>query len=340
MNTPMKWNDRPYRSLDYEMKRLFGHKMYKLSLESGMTCPNRDGTCGDRGCIFCSEGGSGDFAAPPNPDLSAQIEAAKAQTAAKLPKNGAFGRIGYFQSFTNTYAPYSRLESLFTQAVEHPDLEAISIGTRPDCLPDETVRLLERLNRRKPVWVELGLQTIHEETALLIRRGYPLPVFEDCLTRLKQAGLTVIVHVILGLPGESREMMMETVRWLAARPIDGIKLQLLHILKGTDLASLYRSAPFPLFTEEEYLDFVIDCVEALPPSVTIHRLTGDGPKSLLIAPLWSANKRQVLNRLQKRFKERNAWQGRCFQGADDSPSGVCPTDSPAKTAPSESIVTP
>ena len=316
----MDWNQKPYHSLDYELKRRFGRKIYKLSLDGGMTCPNRDGTLGNRGCIFCSSGGSGDFAAQACPDVWEQIEAAKARVRRKIPPESRAmappspSYIAYFQSYTGTYAPLPRLRSLFERAVSHPDVALLSVATRPDCLPDETVSLLAGLNRRKPVWVELGLQTVHEDTARFIRRGYGFPVFEDACRRLKAAGITVVVHVILGLPGEDRERMLETITRMAdfsrAGLIDGIKLQLLHVLKGTDLADYYQNHPFPIFSMEEYIDFVIDCAELLPPELVIHRLTGDGPKSLLIAPSWSGNKRLVLNTLARRFKERNTWQGR------------------------------
>ena len=316
----MDWNQKPYHSLDYELKRRFGRKIYKLSLDGGMTCPNRDGTLGNRGCIFCSSGGSGDFAAQACPDVWEQIEAAKARVRRKMPPESSAmappspSYIAYFQSYTGTYAPLPRLRSLFERAVSHPDVALLSVATRPDCLPDETVSLLAGLNRRKPVWVELGLQTVHEDTARFIRRGYGFPVFEDACRRLKAAGITVVVHVILGLPGEDRERMLETITRMAefsrAGLIDGIKLQLLHVLKGTDLADYYQNHPFPIFSMEEYIDFVIDCAELLPPELVIHRLTGDGPKSLLIAPSWSGNKRLVLNTLARRFKERNTWQGR------------------------------
>ena len=316
----MDWNQKPYHSLDYELKRRFGRKIYKLSLDGGMTCPNRDGTLGNRGCIFCSSGGSGDFAAQACPDVWEQIEAAKARVRRKMPSESsameppAPSYIAYFQSYTGTYAPLPRLRSLFERAVSHPDVALLSVATRPDCLPDETVSLLAGLSRRKPVWVELGLQTVHEDTARFIRRGYGFPVFEDACRRLKAAGITVVVHVILGLPGEDRERMLETITRMAdfsrAGLIDGIKLQLLHVLKGTDLADYYQNHPFPIFSMEEYIDFVIDCAELLPPELVIHRLTGDGPKSLLIAPSWSGNKRLVLNTLARRFKERNTWQGR------------------------------
>lgn len=306
----MDWNGKPYHSLDYELKKQFGQKVYKLSLNGGMTCPGRDGTLDSGPCIFCSAGGSGDFAAPVMDSVHEQIEAAKLQVQRKMSGPGSY--IAYFQSYTNTYAPLSHLRTIFTDAIRHPDIAALSVATRPDCLGPEVVDLLRELNSIKPVWVELGLQTIHESTARFIRRGYPLPVFESALLRLKEAGITVIVHVILGLPGETREMMLETVRYLAKGVADGIKLQLLHILNGTDLARIYRDTPFPVLSMEEYLDLVIDCVELLPPDMTIHRITGDGPKKLLVSPLWSGNKRLVLNSLHRRFKERDTWQGKHF----------------------------
>ena len=331
------WLGKPYYSLDAYLKKTFGEKVYKLSLDGGMTCPNRDGTCGDRGCIFCSAGGSGDFAASRQTAVSRQLEQAMAQVKRKMPDGSQGSYIAYFQSYTNTYAPLPYLKQLFGEAVSHPAVAALSIGTRPDCLEPEVIGLLKDLNRVKPVWVELGLQTIHDSTAAFIRRGYGLPVFEDALRRLKAAGLTVIVHVILGLPGETRLMMAETVHYLAQSPIDGIKLQLLHILKGTGLADYCRTNPFPMFTMEEYIDFVIDCVEILPPELTIHRLTGDGPKSLLLAPLWSGNKRLVLNTLHRRFKERNTWQGKRYV-PDSSYSAAL--SSTGAAIPSSPTVTP
>lgn len=302
------WNGKPYHSLDFHLKETFGKKVYKLALDGGMTCPNRDGTLGKGGCIFCSEGGSGDFAASRRPSVREQIEDAKEKLAKKLGDRDV-SYIAYFQSYTNTYAPLSYLEELFSSALDCPEVAALSIATRPDCLPEDVLGLLTRLNRRKPVWVELGLQTIHPETARFIRRGYPLETFSDAFRRLKAAGIPVIVHVILGLPGETREMMLETVKFLGDLGIDGIKLQLLHVLSGTDLGELYLREPFPVMALEEYLDLVIDCIALLPPEVVIHRITGDGPKRLLIAPLWSANKRLVLNSLTRRLKERGVYQG-------------------------------
>lgn len=306
----MLWGDKPYHSLDYEMKQQFGRKVYKLALDGGMTCPNRDGTLGRGGCIFCSGGGSGEFAVSKKQytDVWQQIDEARERVAGKIPKDGPF--IAYFQSYTNTYAPVSYLEPLFSRALEHPQVAGLSVGTRPDCLPEEVVRLLETLNRRKPVWVELGLQTIHEATARTIRRGYGLPVFEKAFRCLKEAGLTVVTHVILGLPGETKDMMLKTVDYLGNLPTDGIKLQLLHILKGTDLAAMYEEEPFPVMSLEEYTDLIAECIGLLPRSVVIHRISGDGPKNLLIAPEWSGNKRLVLNSIGQKLRENGVYQGK------------------------------
>ncbi len=311
------WNGKPYYSLDYYLKETFGTKVYKLALDGGMTCPNRDGTIGTGGCIFCSEGGSGDFAAKRDISVRAQVQAAKQKVARKMQgshANTTSGNpegpyIAYFQSYTNTYAPLAYLDALFTEAISLPEICALSIGTRPDCLPDETIALLARLNQQKPVWVELGLQTIHESTAEFIRRGYKLPVFEDAYHRLKAAGLTVIVHVILGLPGETKEDMLETVRYLSNLHIDGIKLQLLHVLRGTDLNTIYESGAFHTMELDEYLELVGDCLKLLPQDIVIHRVSGDGPKSILTAPLWSGNKRLVLNSMAKYFKDHGIYQG-------------------------------
>ena len=296
-----------YHSLNRHLRQTFGEKVYKLALDGGMTCPNRDGTLGTRGCIFCSAGGSGDFAQGRCGSVGEQLEQAKARIRRKT---GAEKFIAYFQSYTNTYAPAEYLEALFAQAIREPSVAALSIGTRPDCLPGEVVDLLARLNRSKPVWVELGLQTIHADTARYIRRGYELRVYEDALTRLKAAGLTVIVHVILGLPGEDRERMLQTIDYLGGkyRP-DGIKLQLLHVLEGTDLAEDWRGGKFRCMEPEEYYALVCDCLERLPPDMVIHRLTGDGPKRLLLAPLWTGDKKRVLNDLNRTLEERNVRQG-------------------------------
>lgn len=302
-----------YTLNDY-CRETFGEKLYKISLNGGFTCPNRDGTLGSRGCIFCSAGGSGDFAEDPHASIAAQIEAGKKKVEKKMKSGGHY--IAYFQAYTNTYAPLERLEALFTAAISHPDIRVLSVATRPDCIPEETVALLARLNRIKPVWVELGLQTIHEESARYIRRGYPLAVYEDALRRLKEAGLTVITHVILGLPGETREDMLKTIKYLAKgikdTRTDGIKLQLLHVLRNTDLAEDYLAGRFSVMTLEEYLPLLADCVRRLPPDMVVHRITGDGPKNLLLAPLWTGNKRLVLNAITRYFKEEQVQQGELF----------------------------
>ncbi len=309
----MFWNEKPYHSLDYEMKKQFGHKVYKLALDGGMTCPNRDGTLGQGGCIFCSSGGSGEFAQPMTPDHSAesQLRSARSRIQSKV-KDEDSRFIAYFQSYTNTYAPVAYLEELFTSVIHQPDVAILSIATRPDCLPPDVLLLLKDLNRIKPVWVELGLQTIHQSTADYIRRGYALDVFQKAYENLKDAGITVIAHVILGLPGETRNMTLETVEYLAhlgEHGIDGIKLQLLHILEHTDLAVEYGQGLVPVLSLEEYTDLVIDCIAILPPETVIHRISGDGPKQMLLAPLWSSNKKLVLNTLSKRLKERGICQG-------------------------------
>ncbi|NCC44984.1 MAG: TIGR01212 family radical SAM protein, partial [Clostridia bacterium] len=280
----MKWLEKPYHSLDYMLKECFSEKVYKLSLNGGMTCPNRDGKLGNSGCIFCSAGGSGDFAADAALDIDTQIEQQRSLICKKRPVNKF---IAYFQAYTNTYAPVEYLRDIFTKAISHPDIVALSIGTRPDCLGDDVLDLLETLNKEKPVWIELGLQTIHEETARYIRRGYPLSCFENSVKNLRDRNLEVIVHTILGLPGESKEKVLQTISYLNTQPIQGIKMQLLHILSGTDLANDYLSGKFQALSMDDYLDLVISCLEHLSPDIVIHRATGDSPKELLIAPQWS-----------------------------------------------------
>ena len=319
-------DNKPYYSLNQYYREKFGGKVYKLSLNGGMTCPNRDGTIDSRGCIFCSEGGSGDFAGTAMvysdalhrfiPDIPAQLDYAKSRVASKINPDKFAGYIAYFQAYTNTYAEVPYLEQLFLQVLEQNDVLGLSVGTRPDCLEQEKVNLLASLNRRKPVYVELGLQTIHEKSALFIRRGYPLPVFEDAFLRLKAAGLPVIVHVILGLPGETPSDMLATCAYLAKLGVDGIKLQLLHVLKGTDLADFYTERrsdeAFHIMTLDEYASLVVSIIEQLPPDMVIHRITGDGPKSLLLAPGWSADKKKVLNTIMKEFAMRGTWQGKKY----------------------------
>lgn len=311
MDNKKRWGERRYYSLDYELKNTFGEKIYKITLNGGMTCPNRDGRCGTSGCIFCSAKGSGDFAGSAALPIEAQLAKGKKDLAQKRPIRSY---IAYFQAFTNTYAPVDYLENIFSRAVRDPDVKVLSVATRPDCLGEDVLCLLERLNRIKPVWIELGLQTIHPRTAEYIRRGYPLGVFDKAVSDLRAAGIRVIVHVILFLPGETEEMMMETIDYLNRTDIQGIKLQLLHILRGTDLALDYEKSHFYVPDMETYIRVLGRCVARLRPDISIHRLTGDGPKDLLIAPLWTGAKRTVLNRFQQYLKENDIWQGKEYYG--------------------------
>ena len=298
------WNGRRYYSLDCYLKETFGQKLYKLSLSGGMTCPNRDGKLSTQGCIFCSEGGSGDFAAPCT-DISIQIEYAKTLVKDKFQGDKY---IAYFQSYTNTYADTAYLERLFMPVIRRDDIAVLSIATRPDCLEADKIRLISEMAKIKPVWIELGLQTVHEKTADLINRGYKLECYDSAVRRLKNIGVNVITHIILGLPDESREEMLETAEYVG-RVTDGIKIQLLHVLKNTKLAELYESGYFRTLEQDEYISLVGDVISILPENVVIHRLTGDGDKSILISPLWSCDKRRVLNLINHELKARNIFQG-------------------------------
>lgn len=290
------------RRLSEVLTAEYGEKVYKLSLSSGCTCPNRDGTLMFGGCTFCSEGGSGDFAAACAP-IDEQLEEAKARIRRKT---DARRFIAYFQSYTNTYGDLDRLEALYTETLRHEEIEILSLGTRPDCLGDDVLAMLERLNAMKPVWIELGLQTIHERTARAVHRGYDLSAFEAGYHALKALGLTVIVHVIFSLPGETKEDMLNTVRYLASLnpPPDGVKLQMLHVLRGTQLGADYEKEPFPLLTMEEYAELVAQSVRILPEKTVIHRLTGDAPGKLLLAPEWTRNKKKVLNAVNREISKR------------------------------------
>lgn len=285
-----------YYSLNSYLRDTFGDKVYKISLNAGFTCPNRDGTIGDRGCIFCSKGGSGDFAESPNLTITEQIEKGKKRVENKI-KSGKY--IAYFQAYTNTYAPVEILREKFYEAINHKNIVALSIATRPDCLGEDVIELLDELNKIKPVFVELGLQTIHKKSALYIRRGYELSVYDEAVKKLKEIGVNIVVHIILGLPGETKEDMLETVKYVCQSGIDGIKLQLLHIIRGTDLEKEYLEGKVRPLEFEEYLDIIKSCVEIIPENIVIHRLTGDGAKKDLIAPLWSADKKRVLNAINR-----------------------------------------
>lgn len=305
----MFWDEKRYYSLDCYLKRTFGEKVYRLALNGGMTCPNRDGRVGERGCIFCSTAGSGDFAQKGCLPVKEQLAAAKKQI---QEKRNCRKFIAYFQAYTNTYAPAEYLRQIFTEAISDPDVVILSVATRPDCLSEEILDLLDELNRQKPVWIELGLQTIHPQTSRFIRSGFTLECFHQAVQQLTRRRIPVIVHVILGLPGETGAQMLETVSHVGHLPVFGIKLQLLHVLSDTDLGVLYRKHPFPLFSQEEYCEMIANCLEILPETMTIHRLTGDGPKHLLIAPEWSSAKRSVLNQIQKTLKCRDTWQGKYY----------------------------
>lgn len=294
-----------YNSLNNYLRNKFGKKVYKISIDGGFTCPNRDGKISTGGCIFCSAKGSGDFATSKSLSITQQIEQGKERVRSKT-KDNSF--IAYFQAFTNTYAPIDVLESKFTEAINHKDIVALSVATRPDCVDEEVLSLLEKLNKIKPVWVELGLQTIKESSVDYIRRGYENSVYVDTATKLRNIGIEVITHIILGLPNESKFDMLRSVDF-ACKYSDGIKLQLLHILKGTDLLKDYEDSKFNALTMEQYINILCDAVSIIPKNVIIHRLTGDGDKKILVAPLWSGNKKVVLNTINKTFEERNIIQG-------------------------------
>ncbi len=301
-----------YRSLNTYLKERFGEKVYKLALDGGFTCPTRDGTKDSRGCIFCL-GGSGDFSIPVGENVEEAIETAKAVVSDK----GAGKYIAYFQSYTGTYAPIEKLRRLYTQTIRRPDIAAVSIATRPDCLGEDVLRLLSELNEEKPVWVELGLQTIHPDTAAYIRRGYALPVYDQAVKRLREQGIETIVHMILGLPGETPERMVQTARYIGDSGVRGIKLQLLHVLKGTDLEKDYRAGKFEVLTLEGYIAVLEACIRNLPRDMVIHRLTGDGAKRSLVAPLWSADKKRVLNAVNRAFERDGLVQGSDYHAAAD-----------------------
>lgn len=299
-------NNKRYYSANEFFKNKFGCKIIKIPVDGGFTCPNRDGTVGTGGCIFCSEKGSGDFTESKWKTISEQFESMK-QKLSKKWKSGKY--IIYFQSFTNTYAPVHKLEKLYMEALSLENAAGLSIATRPDCITWETVDLLKSISEKSYVAVELGLQSSNEKTAAFINRCYKNDVFENAVKMLKSAGIDVICHIIFGLPGETKKDMMDSVCYAVKNNIDGIKLQLLHILKGTRLAEIYMDEPFKLLALDEYADLIISAVELLPPNIVVHRITGDGPKNILIGPLWSGDKKRVLNAINREFEKRNTYQG-------------------------------
>ncbi|MCD1146650.1 TIGR01212 family radical SAM protein [Peptoniphilus sp. KCTC 25270] len=292
-----------YLSANQYIKKRFGEKAYKISLDGGFTCPTRDGTKGTRGCIFCSQYGSGDYAQSKAKSITEQIEEGKKLVQRKNKKENT-KYIAYFQAYTNTYAPMEKLESLFTEAINHPDVIALSIATRPDCLEEDILPLLEKLNKIKPLWIELGLQTIHEKSAKYIRRGYSLKTYDEAVEKLRNIGIEqIITHVILGLPGETKKQMLETVDYVGKSKSNGIKLQLLHVLENTDLAKEYRKGTFEVLELEEYAEIVAESIGILPEDMVIHRITGDGNRHELIAPKWSLKKWHTLQTIQKKIQE-------------------------------------
>lgn len=303
------WLGKPYYSLDCYLKQTFGEKIYRLSLDGGCSCPNRDGTLGTRGCSFCSAGGSGDFAADRSLPVHMQLQQAKARIQGKT---NARHFIAYFQAYTNTYADISYLRTIFSEALAPEEIVALSIATRPDCLGDEVLTLLDelRLQYRKPIWIELGVQSIHDTTLARVHSGFTYAVCEQAIMQLHNHHIPSIVHLIFGLPGESKEAMLQSLRTICALPVFGLKLQLLHVLSGSELAEEYAYAPFHIFEAEEYCQFIARAIAQIPPHIVLHRITGDGPKRLLVAPAWSGDKKRVLNRIHAIFREQKLWQGK------------------------------
>lgn len=305
----MKWGDKRYYSLNYFLREKFGEKVFKISLDAGFSCPNRDGTISYGGCVFCSERGSGDFAGNRNFSITRQFEDIKIMMNKKW-KTGRY--IAYFQAYTNTYESINVLREKYEEAINQEGVVALAIATRPDCLNNDVIELLKDMNERVYTWVELGLQTVSDRSAKIINRGYELSVFEESVTRLKNSGIDVVVHVILGLPGECREDMIRTIEYIAHKGIQGIKFHLLHLMKGTPLMDFYKLEKFAFLEQQQYVDLICEAITMLPESVVIHRLTGDAPRELLIGPMWSLKKWEVLNEIDRNLIENNLYQGLYF----------------------------
>ena len=302
----MRWEDKRYRSFSYEMKNIFGSKIIKLSLDGGFTCPNRDGTLATKGCIFCGEEGSGEFAASRELDIKDQIESQKEMMSKKW-NSGKY--IAFFQNFTNTYSTYEDLKQKYNAAISEEGVVGLAIATRPDCLSEEVLDLLEEMNKKTFLWIELGLQTIHDKTAKFIRRGYSLDCYDNAIEQLKNRNIKVVTHLIFGLPGESREESLESVRYVANTNTWGVKFHLLYIQRETDIYEYYKNNPFKILSRDEYIELVVDSIELLPPEMVIHRLTGDGKRSLLVEPMWSTDKLRVLSGIDQELKKRDSHQG-------------------------------
>lgn len=303
------WEGKKYYTLNYFLRNKFGEKVFKISLDAGFSCPNRDGTISKGGCLYCSERGSGDFAGDRNFSISSQFEDIKAMMKNKW-KSGKY--IAYFQAYTNTYGEIQELRRKYEEAIKQEGVVALAIATRPDCLSQEVIELVSEYNSKLYTWIELGLQTSNEKTAKIINRGYTLDIFEDALGRLRRKNIDVVVHTIFGLPGESREDMLNTIKYLANKEIQGIKIHLLHLLKGTPLVKLYEQGKLRFLEKDEYIDLVCEAITLLPESIVIHRLTGDAPRNLIIGPMWSLKKWEVLNNIDKKLNDEELYQGKAF----------------------------
>lgn len=305
-----EWNGKRYHSLNYFLREKFGEKVFKISLDGGFSCPNRDGKISKGGCVFCSERGSGDYAGDRELSISNQFDDIKEMMSKKW-KSGKY--IAYFQAYTNTYAPVDELRRKYEEALNKEGVVAIAIATRPDCLGDDVLDLLDEINKKVYLWIELGLQTSNDETAKRINRGYKLEVFEEAMKKLKERNIDVVVHDILGLPGETKEDMLNTVNYIAHSGAKGIKLHLLHLMKDTPMVSLYEKGKIEFLSEEDYIDLIVKAVSMLPEDMVVHRLTGDAPRALLIGPMWSLKKWEVLNAIDKKFEDEDIWQGKEFK---------------------------
>ncbi|GAA0745336.1 TIGR01212 family radical SAM protein [Clostridium oceanicum] len=302
----LKWNEKRYHSLNYFLRNKFGSKVFKVSLDGGFSCPNRDGTISKGGCIYCSERGSGDFAGNRDFSIHNQFQDILKMMNKKWKSNKY---IAYFQPYTNTYAPVEILRKKYEEAINEEGVVALAIATRPDCLGEDVLDLLEEINKKVYVWIELGLQTSNEKTAKTINRGYKIDVFEKAVKNLRERNIDVVVHTIFGLPGETKEDMINTVKYLSTKDIQGVKFHLLHLMKNTPLVKLYEKGELKFLTLEEYIDVICESISILPPSVVVHRLTGDSPRSLLIGPMWSLKKWEILNSIDKKLKDENLYQG-------------------------------
>ncbi|MGN2339357.1 TIGR01212 family radical SAM protein [Clostridium cagae] len=307
------WNGKRYHSLNYFLREKFGEKVFKISLDGGFSCPNRDGKVSKGGCVFCSARGSGDYAGSRNFSITNQFNNVKTMMANKW-KSGKY--IAYFQAYTNTYAPVDELRQKYEEAINQEGVVALSIATRPDCLEDDVLDLIEELSKKLYVWVELGLQTINDDVAKKINRGYDLKVFDDAMTRLKERNIDVVVHSILGLPGESQDDMLKTIDYIAHSGAQGIKLHLLHLMKDTKMVELYENGELQFLSQEDYIKLICRAVSMLPKEMVVHRLTGDAPRDLLIGPMWSLKKWEVLNAIDKTLEDNDVYQGKNFDMGD------------------------